>query len=96
MFFRLLKRKEALPSEEKIHRAQRASALLHIDSFHEALDDVENEIWESFFSAPADDVDAQCILYQHVNALKMIKVRLEQFVEAGRAEEIIEKQNKGR
>lgn len=88
--FRFFRTKKQEPDIKLVDRGNRAEQLLKSPAFAEALEDVENKVWEQFFATTADDPAARDVLYTHITALHNIKQTLEGFVEQGKLSKHIE------
>ena len=92
--FKILKERIWPKSQDVLDRSQRALTVLNAPAFHEAVDDLELDMWEAFFKAPPNDKEAMVTLYNSANNLKLIKDRLEFFVTQGNNEQFMQKEGK--
>ena len=81
--FRLFKKKPQPNDNQILLRAERAYRTLKSEGFEEALQEVENAIWERFFASSGMEHEEREALYNHIKGVQMVKAQLEAFVQQG-------------
>lgn len=87
MKFSLFKREKALPDPALVSRGRAAIDLLKSTTFHTAMEELEKDIWKQFMATPANAPADREILYTHLTALGLVKLKLETYAEQGKLAE---------